>query len=164
MPSQFCPHGRRRRRCKDCGGSGICEHGRQRSACKDCGGGSICEHGRQRSHCKDCKVTVTTGRKPKTTPAKKTKKPFSTEDAKSKDGGSYDSDEEEDYELESESESEGDVSTAELNIDGDDEVEDHQDVFPTLIYYKGRSKRGREPGEPDEAGGQSQRRRYIPGM
>jgi len=127
-------------------------------------------------------VTVITGRKPKTTPAKKTKKPSSTEDATSKDAGSYDSDEEEDYELEKESEeeeleeeSEGDVSTAEPNIDGEDEVEDHQDVFPTLIYYKGRSKRGREPGEGCEAGetgGQSQRprarprytERYIPGM
>ena len=26
-----CPHGRRRRVCKECGGSQICEHGRQRS-------------------------------------------------------------------------------------------------------------------------------------
>ena len=49
-----CEHGRKRSRCKDCGGSQICEHGRQRSTCKDCGGGSICEHGRQRSVCKDC--------------------------------------------------------------------------------------------------------------
>ena len=50
-----CPHGRRRERCKECGGSQICEHGRQRSRCKECGGGSICEHGRQRSKCKECK-------------------------------------------------------------------------------------------------------------
>ena len=62
----------------------------------------------------------------------------------------------------------GDVSTAEPHID--DEVEDHQDVFPSLIY-KGRSKRDREADEEDEAGevgGQSQRPwtrpRYIPGM
>ena len=31
-----CPHGRRRSRCKECGGSGICEHGRQRFRCKEC--------------------------------------------------------------------------------------------------------------------------------
>ena len=49
-----CAHGRRRRRCKDCGGPGICEHGRERSRCKDCGGSGICEHGRQRTGCKEC--------------------------------------------------------------------------------------------------------------
>jgi hypothetical protein len=49
-----CPHGRRRSRCKECGGSGICEHGRQRTGCKECGGASICEHGRVRSKCKEC--------------------------------------------------------------------------------------------------------------
>ena len=37
-----CPHGRRRRECKECGGKGICEHGRVRSQCKECGGASIC--------------------------------------------------------------------------------------------------------------------------
>jgi len=131
-------------------------------------------------------VTTCTGRKSKTISAKKTKKASGTEDDTSEDEGAYDSTEEEDYELEeskeeskeeeeeSESEDEGDVSTAEPNIDDDDEVEDHQDAFPTFIYYEGRSKRGREPGEAneggeaDEAGGQSQRPRarprYIPGM
>ena len=49
-----CPHGRRRRECKECGGKGICEHGRQRSTCKECGGSQICEHGRQRYQCKEC--------------------------------------------------------------------------------------------------------------
>ena len=49
-----CPHGRRRSRCKECGGSSLCEHGRQRSQCKECGGSSICEHGRRRSTCKEC--------------------------------------------------------------------------------------------------------------
>jgi hypothetical protein len=33
-----CPHGRRRSRCKECGGASICEHGRERSQCKECGG------------------------------------------------------------------------------------------------------------------------------
>ena len=50
-----CPHGRRRSRCKECGGGSICEHGRERTKCKECGGGSICEHGRERSKCKECK-------------------------------------------------------------------------------------------------------------
>ena len=49
-----CPHGRRRRQCKECGGSQICEHGRQRKQCKECGGSQICEHGRVRSQCKEC--------------------------------------------------------------------------------------------------------------
>ena len=31
-----CPHGKRHRDCKECGGSGICEHGRIRSKCKEC--------------------------------------------------------------------------------------------------------------------------------
>jgi hypothetical protein len=51
-----CGHGRRRSRCKECGGSEICSHGRQqRSQCKECKGGSICEHNRIRSTCKQCK-------------------------------------------------------------------------------------------------------------
>ena len=49
-----CPHGRRRSRCKECGGASICEHGRIRSMCKECGGSQICEHGRQRQYCKEC--------------------------------------------------------------------------------------------------------------
>ena len=52
MPS--CPHGRRRSRCKDCGGCSICEHGRVRYQCKECGGKGICEHGRRRYRCKEC--------------------------------------------------------------------------------------------------------------
>ena len=49
-----CPHGRRRSKCKECGGASICEHGRQRPKCKECGGSGICEHGRQRYNCKEC--------------------------------------------------------------------------------------------------------------
>lgn len=52
--SGFCEHGRRRSRCKDCGGTGICKHGRQRYTCKACGGPGICKHGRQRYLCKIC--------------------------------------------------------------------------------------------------------------
>ena len=49
-----CPHGKRRTRCKECGGSQICVHGRERSYCKECGGSQICEHGRRRPQCKEC--------------------------------------------------------------------------------------------------------------
>ena len=64
-----CPHGKRRSKCKECGGSQICVHGRRRSHCKECGGSEICVHGRERSkqgvrrgvactavyaHCKEC--------------------------------------------------------------------------------------------------------------
>ena len=49
-----CPHGRRRHRCKECGGASICEHGRRRDQCKECGGSAFCEHGRQRYQCKEC--------------------------------------------------------------------------------------------------------------
>ena len=119
-------------------------------------------------------MTVTTGRKPKTPPTKKTIKSSNTEDNTFRDEGSYDSDEEKDYKLdeESEEEEEGDVSTVEPIIDGDDEVQDHQDV---ILVHKGRSKRGREADEADEAdeaGGLHLRPRarpryagrYIPGM
>ena len=49
-----CENGRKRSRCKECGGSSICEHRRQRHQCKECGGASVCEHGRERSKCKEC--------------------------------------------------------------------------------------------------------------
>jgi len=49
-----CEHGRRKSKCKECGGSQICEHGRQKYVCKECGGSSICEHNRIKSHCKEC--------------------------------------------------------------------------------------------------------------
>lgn len=50
----FCPHNKRKNRCKECGGSGVCEHGRCKGDCKECGGSSICEHGRKRQNCKEC--------------------------------------------------------------------------------------------------------------
>ena len=58
-PEIKCPHGKRKRRCKDCGGSGICEHQRDRSSCIDCGGSQIkpeikCPYGRRQRRCKDC--------------------------------------------------------------------------------------------------------------
>ncbi len=50
----ICEHNRERHRCKECGGTSICEHNRERSRCKECGGTSICEHNRRRSRCKEC--------------------------------------------------------------------------------------------------------------
>ena len=49
-----CPHGKRRPRCRECGGSEICKHNIRRSRCKECGGGEICKHGHRRSRCKEC--------------------------------------------------------------------------------------------------------------
>ena len=44
-----CPHGRRRRQCKECGGvSNLRARSSCALSCKECGGASICEHGRQR--------------------------------------------------------------------------------------------------------------------
>uniref|UniRef100_A0A0G4GJT7 Uncharacterized protein n=1 Tax=Chromera velia CCMP2878 TaxID=1169474 RepID=A0A0G4GJT7_9ALVE len=51
---KVCEHGRIRRRCRECGGSGICEHGRQCTHCRDCGGSQICEDDRQRNNCPQC--------------------------------------------------------------------------------------------------------------
>ena len=53
-----CPHGRRRERCKECGGGSICVHGRIRSQSKECGGASICEHGRLRHQCKEVRWCI----------------------------------------------------------------------------------------------------------
>jgi hypothetical protein len=35
-PNPKCPHGKRRTRCRDCGGSGLCEHGVQKDQCAKC--------------------------------------------------------------------------------------------------------------------------------
>ena len=48
-----CEHGvKKRSQCKVCS---ACAHGRRRTRCKECGGASICEHGRRRSQCKECR-------------------------------------------------------------------------------------------------------------
>ncbi len=54
VAKRYCPHGKQKNNCKQCGGSSICEHGRQKSRCKQCGGSGICEHGRQKNKCKQC--------------------------------------------------------------------------------------------------------------
>ena len=38
-----CEHGRRKERCKECGGSAFCEHGRIKATCKECGGSALCK-------------------------------------------------------------------------------------------------------------------------
>ena len=49
-----CEHGRQKRECKECGGSGICERGRRKAYCKECGGSGFCEYGRRKAYCKEC--------------------------------------------------------------------------------------------------------------
>jgi len=51
---KMCEHGRRKDRCKECGGVGICEHDRQKYRCVDCGGKGICEHNKRKERCKEC--------------------------------------------------------------------------------------------------------------
>ena len=57
-PRKHCEHGKRKHRCKECGGASICEHGRQKPQCKECGGSAICEHGRRKTQCKECGGTA----------------------------------------------------------------------------------------------------------
>lgn len=55
LQTSHCKHGKRRRQCKDCGGSSICKHNLQKSFCKKCNGSVFCIHGRQKYVCKECK-------------------------------------------------------------------------------------------------------------
>ena len=49
-----CPHGKKKRNCKECGGSRFCIHEKQKTQCRECGGSSFCAHGRRKSNCKEC--------------------------------------------------------------------------------------------------------------
>ena len=49
-----CPHGRRRTRCRHCGGGSICVHGRRTERCLVCGGSNFCVHGRRKERCRHC--------------------------------------------------------------------------------------------------------------
>jgi hypothetical protein len=49
----YCVHGKKKAKCKDCGGEKLCEHGRK-DRCKLCGGTAFCSHGRRKQDCKDC--------------------------------------------------------------------------------------------------------------
>ena len=50
----LCKHNREKKRCNECGGTGICEHGKRKEICKDCGGNQFCEHGTRKCRCKEC--------------------------------------------------------------------------------------------------------------
>ena len=47
-----CRHGKRKYRCKECGGSAFCSHGKERHRCKDCG--VLCAHNLDRRVCEIC--------------------------------------------------------------------------------------------------------------
>ncbi len=49
-----CEHGKRKSRCKKCGGSSICEHNIEKRYCKKCGGSAFCKHGKRKTICKEC--------------------------------------------------------------------------------------------------------------
>ena len=51
---ELCEHNREKYRCKDCCGNGICEHKQRKERCKDCGGNELCEHNKEKYYCKDC--------------------------------------------------------------------------------------------------------------
>ena len=57
-PSNFCPCGRLKRQCKDCGGSSVCfDHGtvrRLKSDCLECHPEKACEHGKLSRICYKC--------------------------------------------------------------------------------------------------------------
>ena len=50
----FCEHDKRKYMCKQCGGNGICEHDKIKEVCKLCGGSQICEHDKRRNRCIQC--------------------------------------------------------------------------------------------------------------
>jgi hypothetical protein len=54
MSKYNCEHGKRKDRCKECGGSAFCEHGRDKYCCKECGGNAFCQHGKRKDRCKEC--------------------------------------------------------------------------------------------------------------
>ena len=52
--SAFCEHGKFKRECRYCGGRAFCEHGKRKATCRDCGGSAFCEHGKFKATCRDC--------------------------------------------------------------------------------------------------------------
>jgi hypothetical protein len=52
--SGLCIHNKQKHTCKECGGASICQHKKIKNTCKECGGSSICQHGKQKSQCKEC--------------------------------------------------------------------------------------------------------------
>ena len=52
--SQICEHGKRKDQCRECTPSAFCEHGKQKAQCRQCGGSQICEHGKWKAQCRQC--------------------------------------------------------------------------------------------------------------
>lgn len=53
-PRKKCPHGKRKARCKECGGGSLCSHGIRKALCRDCDGTGYCEHGPRKERCVIC--------------------------------------------------------------------------------------------------------------
>ena len=49
-----CEHGKRKTRCKECGGSEMCIHEKQKPFCRECNGSQFCIHNKTKSICIDC--------------------------------------------------------------------------------------------------------------
>ena len=49
-----CQHGKRKYRCKECGGSEICQHKKRKTRCIECGGSEICQHDKRKEQCIQC--------------------------------------------------------------------------------------------------------------
>ena len=58
MPRKPCEHGKRKERCRECGGSSFCGHGKRKERCRECDGSEYCEHEILRFGCKLCSPTA----------------------------------------------------------------------------------------------------------
>ena len=54
MSEKRCIHGRRKRQCRNCGGSSTCPHASQKLHCLVCRPDRACDHGRIAKDCKEC--------------------------------------------------------------------------------------------------------------
>lgn len=57
MGGGVCPHGKRRDKCRQCGGNSFCTHGKRKAMCKSCGGSGLCWHGVAKYNCAECMST-----------------------------------------------------------------------------------------------------------
>ncbi len=56
-PVKKCEHGKRKYRCKACGGSSFCEHNKRKTYCETCGGSELCIHKKRKARCRECDGT-----------------------------------------------------------------------------------------------------------
>lgn len=54
-PRKKCPHGKRKDRCRECGGKSFCVHNKRKSLCVSCGGSELCNHNKEKHKCRECK-------------------------------------------------------------------------------------------------------------